>query len=117
MLVILAACGVLTCYQISVNALWVRATPPGRRSQVSGIVNAGLGLGQGGGMILAGAAAGRFFVPDVVAISGGLGVVCALAVTLTARSHRQSAPRRGLGIRHARRLHAPGRAAGTYFHM
>jgi predicted MFS family arabinose efflux permease len=117
MLAILAACGVLTCYQIPVNALWVRATPPGRRSQVSGIVNAGLGLGQGGGMIVAGAVAGRIFVPDVVAVSGALGMVCALAITLTARSHRRSTPRRGPGIRPARRLKHPAGDPGTHLHM
>jgi hypothetical protein len=84
---------------------------------VSGIVNAGLALGQGGGMIVAGAAAGRIFVPDVVAVSGGLGVVCALAIMLTARSRRRSAPRRGPGIRPARRLPALGRGTWHIPHM
>jgi predicted MFS family arabinose efflux permease len=84
MLVILTVCGVLACYQLPCNVLMVQNTPPSWRSQMSGIVNGGMALGQGAGMIVAGAAAERFSVPAVIAGSGLLGTLCALAIVLSA---------------------------------
>jgi MFS family permease len=110
MLVILAASGVFACYMLPANAVIVQATPPSRRSQVMGIDNAVLSLGQGGGMIVAGAAAGRFFLPDVIALSGLLGTVCALAIMLTA-GRETSLSGRTPG-RHRRQQH-PARPQGA----
>ncbi len=96
MAAVLVAVGLLACYQIPINALWVLATPPARRSQVSGIVNAGLALGQGGAMVAAGAVAEWIPVSDVVALSGALGAVLAAAVILGAvRGARPRSARAG----------------------
>ncbi len=81
-LAILFASGLADSYQIAASAAFVRAAPSGQRSQAFGLAQAGMSLGQGAAMILAGAAA-RQFPPDmVVAAAGLLGAVTALAVVI-----------------------------------
>ena len=86
-LIILAASGLCTCYQLAANASFVRATPPEQRSQAFGIAQGGINLGQGLVIVLAGAAAERFTPDAVIYAVGALGALCAvlLAVSPAAR--------------------------------
>jgi predicted MFS family arabinose efflux permease len=84
-LLVLFASGVLTCYQMAANAAFVVATPPRQRSQAFGLANAGIYLGQGGAIIIAGAAATHYAPPDVIVASGAIGALCALALAI--RNH------------------------------
>jgi MFS family permease len=87
-LVILATSGLFGCYQLAANASFVQATPPSRRSQAFGIAQGGISLSQGAAIILAGTAA-EYVPPDVViAVGGGIGALCALAVALTKPARR-----------------------------
>jgi hypothetical protein len=79
---VLFASGALYCYQMAANAAFVVATPPQRRSQAFGLANAGIYLGQGGAIIIAGAAAARYSPPDVIVASGAIGALCALALAI-----------------------------------
>jgi predicted MFS family arabinose efflux permease len=81
-LLVLFASGALYCYQMAANAAFVVATPPQRRSQAFGLANAGIYLGQGGAIIIAGAAAARYSPPDVIVASGAIGALCALALAI-----------------------------------
>jgi len=72
-LLILAASGACACYQVTANATFVAATPAHRRSQATGLAIAGLSLGQGTAMIVAGAAARHFSPAAVIATAGLLG--------------------------------------------
>jgi hypothetical protein len=85
-LVVLFASGVCTCFQLAANAAFVTAAPPQQRSQAFGLAQAGIYLGQGGAVIVAGAAAARFAPPSVIAASGAIGVAAALALAI--RNHR-----------------------------
>jgi predicted MFS family arabinose efflux permease len=82
-LVILTVSGIFDCYQLAANAAFVRATPPGQRSQAFGIAQSGMSLGQGVAMILAGAAAEWFAPCSVIAASGAIGLVAAVAITFS----------------------------------
>jgi predicted MFS family arabinose efflux permease len=87
-LVILALSGLFGCYQLAANASFVRAAPAARRSQAFGIAQGGISLGQGTAIILAGTAAGHFAPDAVIAVGGGAGALCALAVALTKPARR-----------------------------
>jgi predicted MFS family arabinose efflux permease len=80
-LVILFVAGLCDCYQIVAVTLFVRATPDSQRSQAFGLAQAGMSLGQGSAMILAGAAAQRYAPTTVVAVAGALGVVAAILIS------------------------------------
>jgi predicted MFS family arabinose efflux permease len=82
-LLILAVSGVCGCYQIAANASFVLATPAAQRSQALGIAQGGISLGQGISILLAGAAAQHAAPALVIAAAGGIGALCALALTLT----------------------------------
>ena len=56
--------------------------PPEHRSQVFGIAQAGMSLGQGTVMVLAGAAAGRYAPSAVIAAAGCLGTIVAIVLAL-----------------------------------
>jgi len=81
-LAVLAVSGLFDCYQLAANASFVAATPARQRSQAFGIAQGGMSLGQGVAMIVAGAAAGRFAPDFVIAASGAVGVVAAIAIAL-----------------------------------
>jgi len=81
-LAVLFACGALGCYQIAANAAFVAAAPPAQRGQAFGLAQAGMYLGQGGAVILAGAAAARFAPQVVIAASGALGAATALMLAI-----------------------------------
>jgi sugar phosphate permease len=81
MLVVLGVSGLFDCYQLAANASFVAATPAPQRSQAFGIAQGGMSLGQGAAMIAAGAAAQHYAPSLVIAGSGALGAIAAIAIT------------------------------------
>jgi MFS family permease len=79
---ILAFSGILSCYQLAANAAFVRAAPQEVRSQAFGVAQAGMSLGQGAAMVLAGALVLHFAPTTVVAAGGALGTVTAGMIAL-----------------------------------
>jgi MFS family permease len=84
-LLILFASELGTCFQMAANAAFVVETPPQQRSQAFGLANAGIYLGQGGAVIVAGAAADHYIPPNVIAVTGAIGA--AIALMLAIRSY------------------------------
>jgi predicted MFS family arabinose efflux permease len=80
-LLILAASGACSCFQVAANSQFVLAAPEGQRSQAFGLATGGMSLGQGLAMILAGAAAQQFLPSTVIACSGALGVIAVLMIS------------------------------------
>jgi predicted MFS family arabinose efflux permease len=87
-LAILAVSGVFDCYQLAANASFVRAAPAQHRSSAFGVAQAGMSLGQGAAMIVAGAAAQVHSPSDVIAASGAIGVLCGLLIMTSRRKGR-----------------------------
>jgi predicted MFS family arabinose efflux permease len=85
-LLILIASGLFAGYQGLASSAFVTATPAAQRSQAFGLAQAGMYLGQGATMILAGAAADRFGAVGVTATVGAIGAAAALAVSVSAKS-------------------------------
>ncbi len=79
-LVILFSSGIFDCFQVAASAAFVSATPPEHRSQAFGIAQAGMSLGQGTVMILAGAAAQSYPPGRVIAVIGLVGAVIAVLI-------------------------------------
>jgi MFS family permease len=79
-LLILFASGVFDCYQVAASAAFVTAAPPRQRSQAFGLAQAGMSLGQGAAMVLAGAAAQHYAPEVIIAVSGGIGAAVALVI-------------------------------------
>ncbi len=92
-LAILAVSGALSCYQLAANAAFVAAVPPAIRGRAFGIVQAGMSLGQGLAMVLAGAAAQHHSAMTVVAVSGGIGAVAAALIGISRGARRLAGPR------------------------
>jgi hypothetical protein len=87
-LALLALSGIFDCYQLAANASFVAATPARQRSQAFGIAQGGMSLGQGVAMVAAGAAAQRVPPSYVIAASGAVGAVAAIAIAVRrARAH------------------------------
>ena len=80
-LVILFVAGLCDCYQIVAVTLFVRATPDSHRGMAFGLATAGMSLGQGSAMIVAGAAAQHYAPATVVAVAGALGAVAAILIS------------------------------------
>ena len=76
-LVILAVSGMFGCYQIAASAAFVTAAPPAQRAQAFGVAEAGIALGQGAAMVIAGAVAQVVTPSAVIAVSGAVGVKAA----------------------------------------
>lgn len=87
-LVILFVAGLCDCYQIAAIAQFVLATPDSQRGQAFGLAQAGMSLGQGTAMIVAGAAAQRYAPATVVAVAGALGVIAAIGISARRLSAR-----------------------------
>ena len=83
LLAILLASGLCDSYQISANAAFVTAVPDQRRGQAFGLAVAGMNLGQGMAIVLAGAAAQRFAPTAVIATAGAAGAVAAALIALS----------------------------------
>jgi predicted MFS family arabinose efflux permease len=93
-LLILFASGFCACYQLAANAAFVSAAPQEQRSQAFGLAQGGMSLGQGVVMILAGAAAEHYSAAWVIAVSGVVGALAALAVAASwARDRKYSGGR------------------------
>ncbi len=82
-LMVLVVSGLFDCFQLAANASFVAATPARQRSQAFGIAQGGMSLGQGVAMIVAGAAAERFAPDFVIAASGAVGAVAAIAIAFS----------------------------------
>ena len=82
-LMVLAVSGLFDCYQLAANASFVAATPARQRSQAFGIAQGGMSLGQGVAIVVAGAAAERFAPNLVIAASGAVGAVAAIAIAVS----------------------------------
>ena len=82
-LVLLGVSGIFDCYQLAANASFVAATPARQRSQAFGIAQGGMSLGQGVAMVVAGAATERLSPSYVIAASGAVGAVAAIAVAVS----------------------------------
>jgi MFS family permease len=88
MLAVLCLSGLCDCYQLAANASFVGATPPEQRSQAFGIAQGGMSLGQGVAMVAAGAAAEHYTPSLVIAASGAIGAVVAIAIAVNrTRTH------------------------------
>jgi len=84
-LVILAAAGACSVYQIAANAAFMTRVPAAQRGQAFSLALSGIVAGQGIAFILAGAAAQIISPPVVVAIAGGSGAAAAVVLTVAWR--------------------------------
>lgn len=82
-LVLLALSGIFDCYQLAANASFVAATPARQRSQAFGIAQGGMSLGQGVAIVVAGALAEHYAPSLVIAASGAVGAVAAIAIAFS----------------------------------
>jgi MFS family permease len=90
-LVILFASGLFDCFQVAASAAFLSAAPERQRSQVFGLAQAGMSLGQGAAMILAGAIAQHHSPSTAIAVIGAFGAIVAVVVAAG------QAPRRAPG--------------------
>jgi len=82
-LLILFMSGLGASYQIAANAAFVSAAPREQRGQAFGLAQGGMSLGQGIVMILAGAAADHYSPAGVIAVTGTVGAIVALAIAVS----------------------------------
>ena len=82
-LLLLGLSGVFDCFQLAANASFVAATPARQRSQAFGIAQGGMSLGQGVAIVVAGALAERYAPSLVIAASGAVGAVAAIAIAFS----------------------------------
>jgi predicted MFS family arabinose efflux permease len=93
-LAVLTASGIFDCYQLAANASFVTAAPAQYRSGAFGVAQAGMTLGQGAAIILAGAAAQTHSPASVIAVGGAIGALCAAALAVSHGRARSSSARR-----------------------
>jgi MFS family permease len=105
-LVIFSLSAAFGIYQIAANTAFVVRVPNERRAQAFGIANMGVIVGQGAAFIAAGAVTDSVAPAVVVAISGGIGAVVAVALTLRWRQLSPPGGRHAAGRR-------PGHAAAS----
>ena len=89
-LAVLTVSGIFDCYQLAANASFVTAAPARHRSGAFGVAQAGMSLGQGAAMILAGAAAQTHSPSSVIAAGGAIGALCGTAVAVSQVRSRSS---------------------------
>ena len=82
-LMVLAVSGLFDCYQLAANASFVAATPARQRSQAFGIAQGGMSLGQGVAIVTAGALAQHYAPSLVIAASGAVGALAAIAIAFS----------------------------------
>jgi MFS family permease len=87
-LLILFASGVFDCYQVAASTAFLTAAPEKQRSQVFGLAQAGMSLGQGAAMILAGAIAQHLSPSIAIAVIGAFGAIVAAAIAASEDSRR-----------------------------
>ena len=81
-LLILLVSGLCDCFQVAANAAFVAAVPDQQRGQAFGLAEAGMNLGQGAAMILAGAVAQHLGPVAVIAAAGVAGTITATVIAL-----------------------------------
>lgn len=79
-LLILFTSGVFDCFQVAASAAFLSAAPERQRSQVFGLAQAGMSLGQGAAMVLAGLIAQRHSPSTAIAVAGTFGAIAAVLV-------------------------------------
>jgi MFS family permease len=94
-LLVLVVSGVFGGYQLAASAEFVTAVPPRIRGAAFGLAQGGMSLGQGIVMIAAGAAAGAVTPARVIAVTGAIGAVCAVAIAVSWARPREEESRRG----------------------
>ncbi|MDQ2814818.1 MAG: MFS transporter [Actinomycetota bacterium] len=108
-LLILVASGLCAAYQLAANAAFVTAAPQEQRSQLFGLAQGAMSLGQGMVMIGAGAVAEHRSAEQAIAVCGAAGALVGLAVALSAAR----IPLTGGHRRHAlHQVHLSSRMAG-----
>jgi MFS family permease len=84
-LIIFTLSGGCAAYQLAANAAFVAAVPAERRGQAFGLANGGMQVSQGLWFVAAGAAALALAPAVVIAASGAVGAVAAIALTVSWR--------------------------------
>jgi predicted MFS family arabinose efflux permease len=79
-LMVLVVSGLFDCYQLAANASFVVASPARQRSQAFGIAQGGMSLSQGVAIVVAGALTEHIAPYFVIAASGAVGVLAAIAI-------------------------------------
>jgi MFS family permease len=79
-LLILFVSGAFDCFQVAASAAFLSAAPGRQRSQVFGLAQAGMSLGQGAALILAGALAQHHSPSTAIAVIGMFGAIAAVVV-------------------------------------
>ncbi len=92
-MILWAATGLLSSYQVIANAAFARAVPDRVRGRALGLAGSLLTAAQGLGMILVGAAAGRLDPAHAIAWAGGTGAVAGIPAAWAWRRAR-TAPKR-----------------------
>ena len=85
-LIILATSGVFTGYLSAAAGYIFDVIPDERRGQVGGVVGAGMSLGQGTGVVVAGLACAVATPSDVIAVCGAAGTVIAVILAVRWRA-------------------------------
>jgi MFS family permease len=91
-LAILFCSGAFDCFQVAASAAFITAAPVAQRSQAFGLAQAGMSLGQGAAMVLAGALAQHFAPETVIATVGALGTVTAAVIAISGAPRNKRAP-------------------------
>ena len=78
---IIAVSGLFDCFQVPAVAAFVHAAPASHRSQLFGVAQAAMSLGQGAAMIAAGAIAEYVSPSATIALSGAVGAVAAVLIS------------------------------------
>ena len=94
-LAVLVVSGVFGGYQLAASAEFVTAVPQRIRGAAFGLAQGGMSLGQGVVMIVAGAVAGAVSPARVIAVTGAIGAVCAVAVAVSWARPREEESRLG----------------------
>jgi MFS family permease len=81
-LAIFVISGACACYQLAANAAFVADVPNSRRSQAFGLANGGMQVGQGLWFVVAGAAAEAANPAVAIALSGAIGAVLAVMLSV-----------------------------------
>jgi MFS family permease len=80
-MLILFVSGLFDCFQVAAVSAFVQAAPQTHRSQVFGLAQAVMSLGQGAAMVAAGALAQHLSPSSAVALIGGIGAVAAVVIS------------------------------------
>jgi MFS family permease len=80
-LLIIVVSGLFDCFQVPAVAAFVHAAPASHRSQLFGVAQAAMSLGQGAAMIAAGAIAEHVSPSATIALSGAVGAVAAVVIS------------------------------------